>query len=96
MTKESDNSSENVRKARGDLYDTKKSLVTTIDTVVKEGTTDMVDKNRNTQTNVVEEAITPPISEKKKIDTGNKIEKSKASNKTVDAPKSNKSGFLNQ
>ena len=36
------------------------------------------------------EAITPPISGKKKIDTVNKTEKSQASNKTVDTPKRNK------
>ena len=38
----------------------------------------------------MEEAITPPISTKNKIDTVNKTEKSKASNKTVDTPKINK------
>ena len=38
----------------------------------------------------MEESITPPISEKKKIDTVNKTEKSQASNKTVNTPKSNK------
>ena len=50
----------------------------------------MVDKKSKTKPNVVKEAITPPISEKKKIDTVNKTEKSQASNKTVDTPKSNK------
>ena len=44
LTKESDNPREKVRKASGDLYDTKTSLVTTTYTVVKEGNTDMVDK----------------------------------------------------
>ena len=43
----------------------------------------MVDKKRRTRPNVAKEAITPPISEKKKIDTVNKKEKSQASNKTV-------------
>ena len=36
------------------------------------------------------EAITPTISEKKKIDTVNKTEKSQAPNKIVDTLKSNK------
>ena len=39
---------------------------------------------------MVEEAITPTISEKNKIDTVNKTEKSQASNEAEDAPKSNK------
>ena len=38
----------------------------------------------------MKEAITHHISEKKKIDTVNKTDKSQASNKTVDIPKSNK------
>ena len=38
----------------------------------------------------MKESITPPLSEKKKINTVNKIEKSQAYNKTVDTPKSNK------
>ena len=38
----------------------------------------------------MKEAITPPISAKKKIDTVNKTEKSQAPNKAVDATKSNK------
>ena len=38
----------------------------------------------------MKEASTPPISTKKKIDTVTKIEKSQASNKTVDTPKINK------
>ena len=39
---------------------------------------------------MVKESITPLISEKKNIDKVNKKEKSKASNKTVDTPRSNK------
>ena len=39
---------------------------------------------------MVGEAIAPPISEKKKIDTVNKTEKSQASNKTFDTSKRNK------
>ena len=39
---------------------------------------------------IVEEAITPPISVKKNIDAVNKTEKSQASNKTVDTTKINK------
>ena len=38
----------------------------------------------------MEEAINPPISEENRIDTVNKIEKSQASNKTVDTPKKHK------
>ena len=72
------------------MDDNKKALVTTIDTLVIEGTTDMVDKNEKTKPNVVEEAITPSISERKNIDTINKTEKSQASNNTVDRTKINK------
>ena len=50
------------------------------ETVVKEGNTDMVDKKRDSKSNVVKEAITPPISEKNSIDTVNITEKSQASN----------------
>ena len=57
-------------------------MVTTTDTVVKKGDTDMVDKKGKPKQNIVEEAITPSISEKTKIDTVNKTEKSQASNKT--------------
>ena len=64
MPKESDDPNENFRKAIGGLYDTKNSLVTTTDTVVKEVNTDMVDKKSKTEPNVVKEAITPPISKK--------------------------------
>ena len=38
---------------------------------------------------MVKEAITPPISAKKKIGTVNKTEKSQASNKTVYTPRGN-------
>ena len=38
----------------------------------------------------MKEAITPPISEKKNIDAFNKADKSQASNKIVDTPRSNK------
>ena len=48
LTKESDNPSEKVRKSVGDLDDNKKALVLTTDTVVKEGTTGMVDKKKVT------------------------------------------------
>ena len=44
LSKKSDNPSKRVRKSSGDLDDMKKALVTNIDTVVKEVTTDMVDK----------------------------------------------------
>ena len=46
LPKESDNPSEKVRKTSWDFDDTKKALVATTDTVVKEGNTDMV-KKRN-------------------------------------------------
>ena len=44
LPQESDNPIEKAIKASGDLDDTNKALVTNIDTVVKEGTTNMVDK----------------------------------------------------
>ena len=44
LRKESDNPSEKVGKKIGDLDDTKKALITTTDTVVKEGNTGMVKK----------------------------------------------------
>ena len=47
----------------GYLDDTKKALVSTTNTFVKEGNTDMDEKKRKTRTNVVKEAITPHISE---------------------------------
>ena len=50
----------------------------------------MVDKQGKSKQNVVEEAITPPIWSKKKIDSVNKTDKSQASNKTVDTPKNDK------
>ena len=59
----SDAPSEKVKKTSGDLDDIKKPLVTTIDTVVKEGTTDTVEK-KGKKPNVVEEAITTPVSAK--------------------------------
>ena len=70
------------------MDDTKKALFTTTDRVVKEVNSDMAGKKRKTKSNVVKEAITPPIPEKKKIDTVNKTDKSQASNKTVDTHKS--------
>ena len=62
---------------------TKKSLVATTDTVVKEGNTKMVGGERKTKPNMVKEAITPPISEKTNIDTVKETYKSQASNTTV-------------
>ena len=49
----------------------------------------MVDKKSKTKPNVVKEAITRPTA-KNSIYTSNKIEKSQASNKIVDTPRSNK------
>ena len=74
-----------VRKKSGDLNETKKALVTTTNTVVKEGNTYM-----GAKPNVVKETIAPPIS-KYNIDTFNKTQKSQASNKTVDTISKNKS-----
>ena len=48
--KESDNSSEKVRKTSGDLDDTKNALVITTDRVVIEVNTDMVDKKKENKT----------------------------------------------
>ena len=53
LHKEYDNTSEKVRKTSGDFDYTKKALVITTDTVVKEGNTDMVDRKRKTKPNVV-------------------------------------------
>ena len=72
------------------MDDTKQALVTTTDSVFKEGNTDMVDKEGRSKPNVVKEAITTTISSKKIMDTVKKTEKSQASNKTVDTPKINK------
>ena len=47
MPKESNNPGEKVRKRSGDLEDTKQALVTTTDTVFKEGNTEVVDKEGN-------------------------------------------------
>ena len=90
MPKEYYNPSEKVRKISGYLDYTKNSLVFTTDTVVKEANTVMVYNKRKTKPNVVKESITSLISAKKNIDTVNKTEKSQASYKTVDIPKSNK------
>ena len=83
--KKSDDPSITARKTSGDLDETKKTLVTTDNTVVKEGNNDM-----GTKPNVVKETITPPIA-KKNIDTVNKTDKSQASNKNLDTSRSNKS-----
>ena len=47
LPKKSDAPSEKVRKESGDLDDIKNALVTTIETISKEGTTDTVEKNKN-------------------------------------------------
>ena len=73
---------------------TKEELVTTTYNVFKEGNTDMFDKYGKSKQNFVKEAITPPISEKKEIDTVNKTEKPHESNKTVDTSKSNETGTV--
>ena len=56
-----DNPSEKVRKTSGDWDETEKALVTSTDTVVNEGNTEMVDKKRKTKPNVAKEATTTPI-----------------------------------
>ena len=72
--KEYINTSENDKETSWYLYYTKRLLVTTTDTVIKGGNTDMVDKKRKTKPNLVKEYVTPPFSAKKKIDTVNKID----------------------
>ena len=67
LHKESDSPSENVRKTSGDSDDTKKSLFFTTEMVVKKGNTDIFDRKRKTNPNVVKEGITPPISEKRRL-----------------------------
>ena len=69
LPNKSDNPGEKVRKKSGDFDNTKKALVTTTDTVVKEENSDMAYKKKKTEFNVLKEAITPPISENNKIDT---------------------------
>ena len=68
---------------------TKHALVTTTYMVSKEGNTDMVDKEGELKKSC---GVSHHSSyfRKKKIDTVNKTEKSQASNKTLDIPKSNK------
>ena len=73
LQKKSDNTSKKVRKASADLDETKKALVTTTHTVVKEGINEME------KPDMVKEYITPTIA-KKNIDTVNKTEKSQAYN----------------
>ena len=90
MSNKSDNPGEKVRKISGYLDDTKRALVTTTETVIKEGNNDMLDKKSKKEPNVMKEAITPPISSEKKIDIFNKTEKPQAPNKTVDITISNK------
>ena len=51
-----------VIKTSGDLDYTKQALLTNTDTFFRYGNTDMVDKERKSKQNVVEESITPPIS----------------------------------
>ena len=94
LPKKSDTPIEKVRKSSGDLDDIKKELITTIYTVDKEGITYMVDKIGKRKPNVVHKDITSPISEKKKIDTVKKTQKSQASKKTVDTSKRNKNDTI--
>ena len=77
LPNKSDAPSEKVKNSSGDLDDIKKVLVTTIDTVEKEGTTETV-KKKEKKPNFLEEATTSPISTKNKFDTVNKKDKSQA------------------
>ena len=78
--KKSYNPIEKDRKTSGELDDIKQALVTTTDTVVKKGKTDMIERKKGNKPNVVKEAITPPISERKNIDKVSITEKLQASN----------------
>ena len=57
--KESDTPSEMTRKKIRSLDDTNQALVTTNDTAIKEGNTDMVYKEGKSKQNFVEKSITP-------------------------------------
>ena len=57
LPKESDIPSEKVRNKSGYLDDTKQALVTTTDTVVKEGNTEIFDKEGKSKHKFVKEAI---------------------------------------
>ena len=57
LPKEYDTPSEKVRKTSGNLDDTKQALVTTTDTVVKEGNTEIFDKEGKSKHKFVKEAI---------------------------------------
>ena len=83
------NPSEKVRKTSGDFDETEKALVTTTDTVVKEGNTDMAEKKRKNLMWWRNPSLLL-FYQKKKIDTLKKADKTQASNKTVDTPRSNK------
>ena len=87
LPKKSDTPSENVKKSSGDLDDIENPLVGTNDIVYKEVTIYTVDKKGKSKPNVVEESITSPTSEKKKIDTVNKTEMSQTSKKLSLPPK---------
>ena len=63
------------------MDDIENPLVGTNDRVYKEVTIYTVDKKGKSKPNVVEEFITSPTSEKKKIDTVNKTEMSQTSKK---------------
>ena len=92
LTKKSDIPSEKVRKSSGDLDYIRKSLVTTIDTVVKEGTTDTFDKKGGKPNMVINPVLL--LLQKKTIDTVNKTRKSQASNEKVDTSKINKTEIV--
>ena len=87
LPKESDNQSEKVRKKWGFGIYKKRHWSLLLTRLSKKGILTWLTKKKKTEPNLVKEAITPPISAKKKIYTVNKTEKSKACNKTVDTPK---------
>ena len=92
LPKKSDTPIEKVRKSSGDLDYIRKSLVTTIDTVVKEGTTDTFDKKGGKPNMVINPVLL--LLQKKTIDTVNKTRKSQASNEKVDTSKINKTEIV--
>ena len=85
LPKESDTLSERVRKKVGIGMIPNRHWSLILTRFSKKGKLTWLTKKR--KKNVVEESITSPITPKKKIETVNKTDKSKSSNKTVDTPK---------
>ena len=91
FTKESDNPSEKVIKKVGVWMIPKRHWSLLLTRLPKKVILAWLTK-KGGKSNVLKEAITPPILETNKIDTFNKTKKSQASNKIVDSPKINKTG----